>query len=144
MEALLIVGFGVGLWLFTRYNAVSTLNFFPGSLADLGFQGTTPVGTFTLIVQNTSNVDLSVDSFAGNVYANDILIGNVSSFQRVQLLSNSLSEVPLNVRFFTIGIVNDVIRAFQTGSVKQDIVLEGSIGVSGVAVPIELTFKIGL
>jgi hypothetical protein len=142
-DALLLIGGGVGLWFLAKYNAARRILFFPGSIQSMAFVNGSPLAYIDVLVQNTSNADLTVHSLAGTVYANGYLVGNISSFQPTSIRRNSESRFPVTIRFNLIGVVNDIIRAFQTGSFKQDFVLEGSANVEGFNVPINLKFTAG-
>jgi LEA14-like dessication related protein len=97
-----------------------------------------------LIVQNTNSSQLYVQSFAGNLFSNSYLIGNVSSFQQIMIPGNSQRIFIVNVKLQPLGVVNDIINAFQTGSFTQFLKLDASANVDGVQLPVQLEFKVGL
>lgn len=144
MEYLLIgLATMLGLYFYKQKDAAGHLIFFPGNITGMGFDNSTPYAQLTIQVQNTSNVSINLYSLAGQVYANNILIGNVSNFSPVTITGNSQVLIPVTIQFFLIGAVNDLIRSFQTNSFSQDISVEGYVNAANFQVPLKLTFKIG-
>lgn len=143
-----VIGIGalafIALGLAKKVNAAITMVFFPGQVQGISFVGINPVLTFSVIVQNTSNVDVTINSIAGNVFSNTQLVGNVSTFTPVFLRSNSQSTIVLNSQLSALGVVNDLIRAISTGSFSQDIHFTGFANVSGYQMPIDVSFQVGL
>jgi hypothetical protein len=142
-DALLLIGGAGALWLLTKQSAAKRLVFFPGAIQGMAFEGATPMAYLDVIVQNTSNADIAVYSIAGTAYANGYMIGNISNFQGVTIRRNSESRLPVTVRFNLIGMVNDIINAFQTKTFKQDIIIQGTANAEGFPVPIDLKFSVG-
>lgn len=138
---LLLIGAAAYVWMQKR--SAANLVFFPGSITNIGFQGITPVLTATLQVQNTSNVDFVISSMAANVYVNNTLIGNVSSFTPTPIPRNSQQLLVMNVQLQLIGLVDDIINAFTGGSMQQNIVVDGFVNGNNVQVPLNITYKIG-
>lgn len=97
-----------------------------------------------LAVQNTSSGDFTMNSMTGNLYANDYFIGNVSSFTPVTIKANGETIVNLSVRMSLLGIVNDIINAFQNNSTTQELELSGTINVDNFQVPLNIKYKVGL
>ncbi len=143
-----IIGGGVlgylGWFLWRKYNAIKNLIFAFGNVSSLDLVGTTPVLTFTIIAQNTSTTDIQVNSFAGNLYANNLLVGNVSNFTPVIIAANSNTAIPVQAQLGLIGIVNDIITAFQTKNAVQNLHIDGAINVLGQQVPIKMDFAVGV
>lgn len=142
-EALLLIGGAVGLYFYTKGRAAGRLTFYPGNVTGMAFDGPNPIATVELVVQNTSNTSLHINSLAGNVFSNNYLVGNISNFQGVVIPGNSQRSIPVNIRFMLLGIVNDIIEAFQTGNFRHDLVIEGTVNAEGLAVPLQLNYKIG-
>ncbi len=140
----------VGYWLFNRYEALKSLVFSPGivtgfdMLSGNGAGGLMPVVYFTVIVQNTSGSDLLVNSFAGNLYSNDTLVGNVSNFTQVPIRANAATQIPVAGELRLLGIVDNLIQAFQTKNLTQKMQLVGSININGIPVPVTLDYTVGL
>jgi len=101
-----------------------------------------------LIIQNTNSTSLQLNSIAGDLYANSagssIRIGNVSAFTPVVFRGNTQGVIIVDVRLFALSIVNDVIRAFQNNNFSQELELDASANVSGIQVPVNMSFKVGL
>lgn len=127
-----------------KVNAAITMIFFPGTVQGVSFVGISPVLTFSVIVQNTSNVDVTINSIAGNVFSNTQLIGNVSTFTPVFLRANSQNTITLTSQLSALGVVNDLIRAISTGNFSQDLQFTGFANVSGYQMPINVSYQVGL
>lgn len=140
---LLFGGLLVGYSLLRKSAAIGTLNFYPADVKDISFDGLTPVMTLGIAVQNTSNQNFTINSFAANVSTNTYLVGNVSDFIPMQVPANAPSIIYVKVRLSILGIVNDIIRAWQTSGIKQDILLSGYVNVDNLQQPISLKYTIG-
>jgi hypothetical protein len=137
---------GAGLLAYTvfrKVNALGHLVVLPGQIVSMDFVGGVPVLTITVIAQNTSNSDLLINSFAGNVYSNKTFIGNVSNFFPVAIPGNSSTPIRVEIQMQILGIVNDLIRAFQYGNFTQEIEVEGFANVSSFQLPVKLKFAVG-
>lgn len=141
-EILLIAAGILGLYFWKQKEAAGNLIFFPGTITGMAFEDATPVAFLTLQIQNTSNVDIQINSMAGNVFANGVRVGNVSNFDPVMIGRNSQGYLPIKVQFDLIGIVQDIIRAWQGGVFRQTISIEGFVNAGSVQVPISLVFKV--
>ena len=119
------------------------MNFFPGGVDSIHFDGATPVITITLIAHNTSNQQMTINSLDGNISANGTYIGNASSFIPQTILPNSQSTVKVDIRLGIFNIVNDIIRAFQFGNFQQVITFEGSANVDNIQVPLNMNYTVG-
>jgi hypothetical protein len=133
----------IGLSLFLKARALGNMVFSPGNITSMSFQNGLPVASFTVLAQNTSSSSLTLSSFAGNVFANDILIGNVYNFSPVFIAGNSQTPINVDVQLKALGIVNDLIRAFQYNNFAQDLTVSGFANVSGLQLPVNLDFKVG-
>jgi len=128
---------------FRTYSALSSLVFTPGNILSVELQGMVPVFTITVLAQNTSNTDLRVNSFAGNLFSNNTLVGNVSSFTPAIIPANSTVQIPIQIQLGLIGLANDLITAFQTKNFQQAIQVQGFANVSGIQVPLKLDYTVG-
>ena len=142
-DAVLIIGGVAALYFYNKARAAGRLLFYPGDVVGMYFDGPVPVAELELVVQNTSNSSLQLNSLAGNVFANGTMVGNISSFNPVNIPGNSQGSITLTIRFMLLGIVNDIIRAFQTGNFAQDILIQGNVNAEGIPVPLALNYKIG-
>jgi hypothetical protein len=140
----LTVAAGVVLYsTLSKASALKTLNFYPAAVKDIRFDGATPVMTIGLAVQNTSNQKLVLHSFAGNLTANSYLIGNASLFTPTQILPNKQTVIWMNVRLSLIGIVQDILQAFNGNGSAQNIVLSATANIDRWQVPLNLKYKVG-
>lgn len=125
-------------------HSLSTVNFYPDKVQSVNMVSGTPYMVVGLLVQNTSGQKLVVNSVAGNVYANDTLIGNAANFSPYAINPNSQGMMYLQIRFALLGIVNDIINAFQSKNFTQNMEFDGYANVDNVQVPIKITYKVGL
>lgn len=141
---LLYAGVGVAAFvLFAKARALSNLVFTPGAINNFGFADGVPVADFTVLVQNTSSAGLTINSFAGNITSNNTLVGNVYNFTPVDVPANSQTSVNISIQFKPLGIVNDIIRAFQNSNFGQVVTVDGYANVSGIQLPLHLNFSVG-
>ena len=142
---LLLIGLGaVAVYYMNLGRSAGNLVFYPGSLlSGFSFEDSMPVIYTEVLVQNTSNVAITIYSMAGNVSANDTLVGNLSDFTPVTINPNSEGSIPIKIRFQLLGIVSDIMNAFNTGIRSQTLNVEGSANGNGVQIPVKLTYKLG-
>ena len=119
------------------------MNFFPGGVSNIRFDGATPIITLNLIAHNTSNITMTINSFDANVTANDTYVGNASSFTPQVIAANSQATVMVDIRLSLLNIVNDIIKAFQYGNFQEVIRLTGNANVDNAQVPIDMNFTVG-
>lgn len=136
---LILVGL-VAINLFNKASAAGHLITFPGRITSLSFDGVSA----TVLLQNTSNSDLTINSLAGNAYADSTLIGNISSFQPTMVPANGQVELPFTVRFMALNLVNEIINAIQSGSFNKPITIQGFVNGSGVQVPLDITYQLNV
>lgn len=133
----------VGYELLSKASAAGTLTFYPGQLHSLDFDGATPIITVQLLAQNTSNKQFTMQSLAGNVFTENYLVGNISSFNPVTIAPNKQTIIPLRIRLSLIGIVNQIIDAIQTHNFQMTLQVESYVNVDGIQQPLNLNFKVG-
>lgn len=146
LEALLLIGLAVGIYINTQQKAAENLVYFPGNAGiptGFAFEGATPVLTGELIVQNTSNVDFTINSLAGNVSTDGTLVGNISNFEPVTIRANSQAKLPLHLALFPYGIVDNIINSFFGGAQKRELLIDGSANANGQQVAINLKYTVG-
>lgn len=131
-------------WLSTKAIAAANLVFYPGNVSSMAFVGTTPMLVFTMQVENTSNTPLTINSFAGNAFANSTLIGNVYNFIPTIVPANGMALIPVNVQLQIMGLVSDIIRSFQTNNTQQNIEMDCTANVQGLSVPVKLNIAVGI
>lgn len=128
---------------FAKGNALQTLNFYPKKVYSVSMDGVTPVLKIGLAAQNTSNQSMTLRSIAGNVYCNDILIGNVSSYAATRINANSETILTLNIRLSLLGVVQDILAAFNGGGWQQKVDIDLLANVDRYQIPVKVSYKIG-
>jgi hypothetical protein len=141
---LLLTGAVIAWNAFNKAQASGTLNFYPASVSNISFDGITPVISLGIMAQNPSGQSFTVNSLVGNLFANDTLIGNVSSFTNTTIQPNSQQLYTVNVRMSLLGIVTDLIKSFrhETG-LQQEIEFNAWANVNGYTLPLKLKYKVG-
>lgn len=143
-KVFLFGGIGILLaYLFTQGRSIANLIFSPGSVSSMSFVGATPQATISIMVMNTSNLPVTISSFAANILSNGSYIGDVSNFFPVVIQPNSKTAFNVNADFQLIGIVNDIINAFQTKSIKQNLEIKGYANIDGQQIPVDINFTVG-
>lgn len=141
--ALLLIGGAVALYAFTTARAAGNLIFAPGRITGLSLDGMSPVIIAELKVQNTSNVDFTLNSLAGNLSTDNTLIGNASDFIPAQIKGNSQTIIPITLTLLPLGIVDNIINILVGGYQKKELIFDGSVNANGQQVPLLLKFNIG-
>ena len=142
-STLLIGGALVAVNAFQKASAAGTLNFYPDSIKNIAFDGITPIATIGIMVQNPTGQRYQVRSLVANLTANGFNIGNVSSFAPTYIAPNSQSVYLVNVRLSVIGIVTDIINAFNGGGIRHEIQFKGFANVDNFVVPINMKYVVG-
>jgi len=137
----------LGYSLFARKAAAGTLNFLPGNVKGLYWDGINPFLSVGVVVQNTSNYSYTLNSIAGTVYSNQngqrYNLGNFSYFAPQKVFSNNQTTVYVDLRFGLIGIVSDIINSITNGF-AQTIEMSGTANVDGAQVPINFKYNVKL
>jgi len=137
----------LGYSLFARKSAAGNLNFLPGPVKGLYWDGINPYLRVGVIVQNTSNYSYTLNSIAGTVYSNQngnrYNLGNFSWFAPQKIMANSQTTVFVDLRFGLIGIVSDIINSITNGF-AQEIEMNGTANVDGLQVPITFKYNVKL
>ena len=129
---------------FAKGKALTTLNFYAKGVRAIRFDGVTPVMTIALGVQNTTGQNLILRSFAGNLFSNGYLIGNVSSYVQTAIRPNSESILLINARLSAIGIISNIVSAFNGNGAAQEVELDAKANVDNFQLPIKIKYKIGV
>lgn len=143
LNAILLLAAGFGIWFFTQARAGGNLLFFPGNITGISLSGINPIAQVELLIQNTSNVQFEIRSLAANATSNNTLIGNVANFTPVIVPANSQVVYALTIRFLTLSLLDDIINAINTGSIRREIKISGTANANGQQVPIDITYVIG-
>jgi hypothetical protein len=139
----LVAAGAVAFSLLNKANAAGTLNFYPLSVTGIQMDGSTPVMTLGIRVQNTSGSQYVMRSIAGNAYSNNYLVGNFSSFAQQSIPANYQATIYITIRLSLIGIVQDILNAFQYHNFTQTVTLQGYANVDNYQVPINLSYQVG-
>jgi len=135
-------------YLLLKARTLANLVFSAGQVSGISFEGLTPILSVSLIVQNTSSIGVTLQSIAGNVFTEDggssTLVGNLSSFLPVHIAPNQQSAININVRMRLLGIVNDIITAYQSRNYTKVLEFQCSANVDGVQMPFSFKIPVGL
>lgn len=143
--AILLLPAGVIAYaLLSKAKGLKNANFYPDSVHSLDMSNGTVYMNVGVLVQNTSTQKIVIRSIAGNVNANGYLVGNASNFSPYALNPNSQGVMYIQIRFGALGIVQDIVNAFQTKNFTQLLSFDGFANIDGYQVPVSLTYKIGL
>lgn len=146
---MLLIGGLVGLNYLLKGRALGNLIFTAGQIQSIDMQGATPIIRFTMTVQNTNSVGVVLQSIAGNIFTSDAgkltLIGNISNFQPTPIPGNSESILLLNCRCNLVGIINDIISAFQYKNLQKNIQVQAVANIDGLQFTIpEFSMSVGI
>ncbi len=131
------------IYLAAKARTVGNLIFLPGTVTGMSFNALAPEITFTVFVQNTSALGVQVDSFAGNLVSDGTYIGNVYNFLPVVIPPNSQTAVQITARLQPLGLVNEIIQAFQYKNFSRNIKIQGFVNAGILQIPLTLNFSIG-
>jgi len=139
------IGLGLtGLYLYNRYQQAGSLIFYPGNITNIGFTGSNAVADTSIVIQNTSNGSFTVRSLAANVYYNDTLVGNISTFGNWVLGPNSQGQLPVQINFLLLSIINEIISVFTTKDRVKPLRVKGTVNADSIQIPLDLTYQIGI
>jgi hypothetical protein len=133
----------IALVMFGKVRAASTLLILPGSVSALAYENGSPVIDLSLIVQNTSTLGFTIESLAGQVFFNNTYVGNVSNFVPVHVAGNSQTVVPVRLKLFILGAVNEITKAIIYKNAERVIQLRGYVNAGLFRAPVEVSFTIG-
>lgn len=133
-----------GLYIWNLKNAASNLVYTPGDITGFTIDGISPIIYADLIIQNTSNIEFTINSLAGNVTCDSTQVGNISNFTPVRILPNSQGALPLTLKMLPIGLVNNIISVITGGAGSKVLKLDGSVNANGVQSAFSMTFKAGV
>lgn len=139
----LSVGGVIAYSLLRKTVGLGNLNFYPAGVKDFKFEGTKPVMTLKIAVQNTSNQTYTLHSLAGNLFANGTLAGNAKLFQDTIIAANAEGILYIRVEMFLLGILNEIIAALQGNTISIKLELDATANIDQLQVPINLTYQIG-
>jgi len=144
-QTALLIGAGVIAYsLLRKAGGAALLSFQPGKIANIEWEGVNPVLNIGLMVQNTSNQSYTLNSFAGDVFADNYFIGNISSFTVQTVAPNSQSTLFLKIKLQLTGIATEIIRAVTNKNFTKTLALKATANVDNLQIPVVLNYKIGL
>ena len=123
-----------GYWAYTRYGAVSNLQFVPQGIqvAGGGFE-------VTLGVENTSNVSLQYNSFAGSLIVNGTTVGNISDFTPRAIAGNAVTPLTFNVNANLLGLATSILSDINSGSTEiNSASIQGTANIGGTQYPVNV------
>lgn len=144
VDAILIIAVAFGLYAFTNARAANNLQFFPGNVTGLSIDGINPIATADILIQNTSNVEFTINSFSASVYSNGTLVGNISDFTPDIVHPNSETPYPVTIRFLSLSIIDEIYNAVTTRSIQRNLDIKGTVNANGQQWPVEITYALGL
>ena len=135
---------GAGLYIWNLKRSAENLQYYPGNITGFSIDGVSPIVYTELVIQNTSNNEFTLNALSGNVTCDGTLVGNISNFSPVIIRPRSEGVLPITLKMFPIGLVNDIISAI-TGGVRGKVLeVVGSVNADGVQVPFSLSYKAGV
>jgi late embryogenesis abundant protein len=139
---LIPVAGAVALGLLMTKKASGALNYFVSKVA-VSFDGFTPVLRLDIAIQNPTNSQFVVKSIAGDVLANDSVIGNASMFQTLVVPPNAQTIMPVYVRLSPLAIVSDLVSIITKGSgIPQTIKFKGYVNANDFVTDLSLSYNI--
>jgi LEA14-like dessication related protein len=100
--------------------------------------------TVAIAAQNTSSQKFVLHSIAADLYCNNYLVGNLSSFTQQAILPNAQTLLFFDIRLSMLAIVQDIISAFQDQNTTQNLLLKGYVNVDNYNIPLSIPYKVGL
>lgn len=123
--------------------AATDLLFFPDGIKGFYFKNGSPIVRFGMRVQNTSNQNFTINSFACNVTSNGTTIGNASFFGAQGIAANSQTVLVIEIQLFALSIVQEIINAISTKNFQFPLQLTGTANVDGLVIPVNLNYTAG-
>lgn len=131
---LLVLAAAVGYYAYTRYGAVTNLQFVPRGISVNGMGFDVVLG-----VQNTSNVPVQYNSFAGALVVNGATVGNVTDFTAMPIVANGETDLTFRVTGNLLGLASQVLSQIKDGFTGiQSAVISGTANVGGNQYPVNV------
>ena len=138
---LLIGGAAFLLWFFgSGATVVSNLKFIENGMT---FDVSNPlriVINLAVIVQNPTSGSVTLQSLAGYFFINGSQSGNVSDFTPSVIQANSQTLLNLVLSVNDIALVGVIMNYINSGSSSVVVNVQATANVSGVAIPVNLSF----
>lgn len=130
----LVLAVVIGYWAYTRYGAVSNLQFLPRGITVSG-------GSFQVVigVQNTSSVALQYNSFAGTLSVNGSTVANVSDFTAQPIAANAETDLTFNIAANILGLASTLLSQINSGGTSiSSAILTGTANIGGTQYPVNV------
>lgn len=140
-SVLLIGGAAFLLWFFgSGATVVSNLKFIEDGMT---FNVSNPlriVINLAVIVQNPTSGSVTLESLAGYFFINGSQSGNVSDFVPSVILPNSQTLINLVLSVNDLSLVGVIMDYINSGSSSVVVTVQATANISGVAIPVNLSF----
>lgn len=139
---IIATGAAIAIMAMVKSKSAQSLNYiFQGIRA--AWQGSAPVLSLQIGVQNPTNQSFLIKSIVGSLYSAGTPIGNVSSFTPVNIAANNVTTIPVNIRLSLIGIATDLFNLIKNGNGQaHEIEFSGYVNADNISVPLKLTYKV--
>lgn len=133
-----------GVYVFSKLTTAgvaSRLNLIISGM-NLQLQGIVPVVNLQVTAQNVTNEALQFNAITANALLNGTPIGNVTGFTPVAIPAVSQATIPLQIMVNAPALTADVVNILSGGAgVSANIELQGTANISGLLLPIDVTYK---
>jgi len=90
-------------------------------------------------VQNPTNINLSFNSFVGELIAKGSAIANITGFTATTIKANAETIIPITFKLSSLGVLSLARQLLQKGGLKKlNAILVGTANINGQAMPINL------
>lgn len=137
----LLVAAGAAYYFYRKYNVGRNARFYFKSVAVKNKKL-----QLNIAAQNPTSSTIKLNSLAGEVFANNKLVSNVSSFTPITIPGNTETVLSFTVVPNVGGVINLVSSVIKSLVRKEKIGLsvrlEGTANVDGMALPLNLTYNV--
>lgn len=137
----LLVAAGAAYYFYRKYSVGKNARFYFKSVAVKNKKL-----QLSIAAQNPTSSTIKLNSLAGEVYANNKLVSNVSSFTPLTIPGNSETVLTFTVVPNVGGVIN-LVSSLVKNLVRKEkvglaIKLDGTANVDGMALPLNLTYNV--
>lgn len=137
----LLVAAGAAYYFYRKYSVGRNARFYFKSVAVKNKKL-----QLNIAAQNPTSSTIKLNSLAGEVFANNKLVSNVSTFTPVTIPGNTETVLSFTVVPNVGGVINLVSSVIKSLVKKQkiglNVRLEGTANVDGMALPLNLTYNV--
>lgn len=94
-----------------------------------------------VIISNPTSENIIVRSVVGEVYLNGKKVGNVETFDKVDVLPNQKTTLYLDVRLMAPQLISVYADLLNSKKIAIEIGLTGTINVNNLATPFQVNYK---